>query len=165
MNTNLKAFLTMISHSEGTDYGAHNGYDILCGSTRQHPSYFIGWQDHPRKLVEFRYKNGDIGHSTAAGRYQIKRDIFDYYCKHLRLDNKQKYPEGPFSPAAQDAIAIQLIIECHALDLIETGNLNAAIVACSSRWASLPGAGYGQHEQKVEFLQTAYIEAGGELSA
>ncbi|MDE3023662.1 MAG: glycoside hydrolase family 104 protein [Pseudomonadota bacterium] len=165
MNTNRTAFLDMISHSEGTDYGAHNGYDILCGSTRQHPKYFTGWTDHPRILVEFTDKTGKVNKSSAAGRYQILERFFDVYRKQLHLDDKTKYPFGPFSPAAQDAIALQLINECHAIPLIDAGNLHGAIIACSSRWASLPGAGYDQHEQTFAFLEASFKQAGGEIFA
>ena len=31
-------------------------------------------------------------------------------------------------------------------------------------WASLPGAGYGQHENSYDKLLAAYLKAGGELA-
>jgi muramidase (phage lysozyme) len=31
-------------------------------------------------------------------------------------------------------------------------------------WASLPGAGYGQPEHKIEKLRAAYVAAGGVLA-
>jgi muramidase (phage lysozyme) len=158
LNNNLKAWLDMLSRAEGTDYGSENGYNILVGSTRLHPDYFKGYADHPRIVVPLP----KLGiKSTAAGKYQIKANIFDAYRKPLHLDDKVLYPLGAFSPAAQDAIALQLIKECHALPLITSGNFIAAVQACSSRWASLPGAGYKQREQKLSFLVAAYTQAGG----
>ncbi|EPC1743373.1 lysozyme, partial [Escherichia coli] len=36
-----------------------------------------------------------------------------------------------------------------------------AIDRCSNIWASLPGAGYGQFEHKVDSLIAKFKEAGG----
>lgn len=150
--TNLKPFLDMIAHSEGTSQipGGDDGYKVLVGSTVTVPSLFQSYADHPRTLVWLpRLKVS----STAAGRYQIKASIFDAYKAQLRLPD--------FSPASQNAIAIQLIRECHALALIEEGDFAAAVRACNSRWASLPNAGYGQHQNTLEDLRAAYEKAGG----
>ena len=70
-----------------------------------------------------------------------------------------------FSPESQDKIAIQMIKECKAMPLIEAGNLAGAVKACNSRWASLPGAGYGQHEHKIDQLKEFYVNAGGNILA
>lgn len=56
---------------------------------------------------------------------------------------------------------MQLIRECKATTDIETGRIADAIHKCRSRWASLPGAGYGQHEQKLDKLIDVYKAAGG----
>ena len=63
MNTNRKAFLDMISHSEGTNYGPCDGYNILYGSTKAKPAYFLSYEDHPRKKITAAGIT-----STAAGR-------------------------------------------------------------------------------------------------
>ena len=148
--TNRNAFLTMLSISEGTSTveGSDNGYNVLVGGTLfgTPPDCYA---DHPHQLVDL----GNGLESTAAGRYQILGRYFDVYKKQLNLPD--------FSPASQDAIAVQLITECDALDDVDAGYLNTAISKCKSRWASLPGAGYGQHEQKFETLQKAYQDAGG----
>lgn len=94
--------------------------------------------------------------STAAGRYQILERYFDAYRVQLNLPD--------FGPASQDAIAVQLIRECRALADIEAGRFDAAIRKCASRWASLPGAGYQQHENRLDDLRTAYVAAGGSLA-
>jgi len=154
--TNRKAFLDMIAWSEiGPELlaASDNGYNVIVGSTPGHPVLFNSYADHPRQLVHFENGTPD---STAAGRYQIKVRIFDFYTKQLKLD-------GTFSPANQDAIALQLIKECHALPLIEAGNIVAAIPLCSSRWASLPGNTYGQRMNKLSALTGAYKNAGGQV--
>jgi muramidase (phage lysozyme) len=148
MNPNLKAFLDMIAYSEGTDNGRqptkNHGYDVVVGG-----SLFEGYADHPRKLVNLRPGLA----STAAGRYQVLSRYFDAYKKQLKLPD--------FSPESQDAIAIQLIKECKAMDDIEKGYIDVALAKCKSRWASLPGAGYGQHEYDKGALLAAYKKAGG----
>lgn len=148
MNPNLKAFLDMIAYSEGTDNGRqptkNHGYDVLVGG-----ELFDSYADHPRKLVNLRPGLA----STAAGRYQILARYFDAYKKQLKLPD--------FSPESQDAIAIQLIKECRAMPDIEAGYVDIAISKCASRWASLPGAGYGQYEHEKSKLIAAYKKAGG----
>jgi len=150
--SNLRAFLDMIAWSEGTDNGrqktANKGYDVLVGG-----DIFCSYTDHPRKRV---YLPALKIVSTAAGRYQILARYYDHYKKQLGLTD--------FSPASQDKIAIQLIRECKAIDDIEAGRIEAAIHKCASRWASLPGAGYGQHEHKLDKLVAAYKAAGGTVA-
>ena len=140
----MRAFLSTIAYSEGTDNGrqptANHGYDVICGG-----SLFTDYSDHPRKLV--RLKSYGIS-STAAGRYQILKRYYDHYKTQLKLPD--------FSPASQDRIAIQLIRECGAFADIEEGRIEIALHKCRSRWASLPGAGYGQHEYTTEALLNVF---------
>jgi hypothetical protein len=151
MSPNLKAFLDMIAYSEGTDNGRqptkNHGYDVLVGG-----ELFTSYADHPRKLVNLRPGLA----STAAGRYQVLARYFDAYKKQLGLPD--------FSPESQDAIAIQLIKECGALRDIEAGYIDIALAKCKSRWASLPGAGYGQYEHEKSKLIAAYKKAGGSIA-
>lgn len=145
MTGNRKAFLDMIATSEGTAALGDNGYNVLVGG-----KLFNSYSDHPRIVVDLpRLKIK----STAAGRYQILARYFDAYKKQLKLPD--------FSPASQDAIAIQMIRECGALADVDAGRVGVALEKCRSRWASLPGAGYGQHEHNRDFLVSAYIKAGG----
>lgn len=153
MTTNLRAFLQMIAVSELTAKllaRSDNGYNVLVGSTPDHPRLFSSYADHPRQLI-YLPKLGTK--STAAGRYQILARYFDAYKVQLGLKD--------FSPASQDAIAVQMIRECKALDDIDAGRLATAINKCRSRWASLPGAGYGQHENDFDTLALAYRRSGG----
>ncbi len=149
MTPNQKAFLDMISVSEGTFGKGDNGYNVLVGGAL----WEHGYADHPRVLVDFP----KLGiKSTAAGRYQLLARYFDAYKKQLDLPD--------FSPASQDAIALQQIKECHALPDIEAGHFNIAVAHCAHIWASLPGAGYGQHENTMDKLRAAYVEAGGTVA-
>lgn len=144
--SNMQAFLDTLAYSEGTDNGRQptkdRGYDVVVGG-----ALFSGYKDHPRKLV-YLPKLGI--NSTAAGRYQILARFYDAYKVLLKLPD--------FSPASQDKIAIQLIKECKALGDIEAGRIGDALTKCKSRWASLPGAGYGQMEHKAETL-ISYFKA------
>lgn len=149
LSRNLGAFLDVIAYSEGTDNGRQptkdHGYDVLVGGGQ-----FTGYLDHPRKLIYLPR----LGiKSTAAGRYQLLARYYDAYKKQLNLRD--------FGPAAQDMIAIQQIRERGALPDIEAGRFAAALRKCKNIWASLPGAGYGQHEQKFDTLLEKFIEYGG----
>lgn len=147
MTTNEKAFLTMLAISEGTFGRGDDGYNVLVGG-----SLFSSYADHPRKVVRLSKALS----STAAGRYQILERYYDAYRIKLHLPD--------FSPASQDAIAMQLIRECRALPMIAAGRIRDAINACSSRWASLPGANYpGQRMNHMDDLLNAYRNAGGKI--
>jgi muramidase (phage lysozyme) len=152
MSPNLKAFLDTIAYSEGTDNGIQKtndrGYDVLVGG-----GLFYSYADHPRKLIVLRQGLA----STAAGRYQLLARYFDAYKKQLNLTD--------FSPASQDAIAIQQIKERKALPDIEAGYIGVALEKCRNIWASLPGAGYGQHENELHVLLDKYKKFGGMTTA
>lgn len=143
VSKNLAAFLDMIAFSEGTANKGDDGYNVICGG-----KLFSGYADHPRELVPLPRLNIK---STAAGRYQILSKYFDHYKKQLGLND--------FGKEAQDKIAIQLIRECHALDDIDAGRIDVAISKCRSRWASLPGSGYGQRENKLPDLLASFEAA------
>ncbi|MBB5875878.1 glycoside hydrolase family 104 protein [Xanthomonas sp. 3498] len=149
---NVVAFLDMLAWSEGTDNGkqltADHGYDVLVGG-----GLFRSYADHPRVLVDLP----KLGiKSTAAGRYQLLQRYYVAYSKSLGL--------GDFSPLSQDLIALQQIKERGALKLIQAGNIKSAIAKVSNIWASLPGAGFGQHEHSIDDLLAAYKRAGGAVA-
>lgn len=149
----LGAFFEMLTTSELgplKKLSSNGGYDVLVGSTPSRPIYFKSFKDHPRILVTVNDKGLQ---STAAGAFQIKESIYDAYKMPLKLVD--------FGPSAQQAIAKQLIRECKALDDIENGHIEDAIYKCRSRWASLPGAGYDQHENSMASLIAAFVAAGG----
>ncbi|MDU5196777.1 glycoside hydrolase family 104 protein [Enterobacter sichuanensis] len=151
INPQRKAFLDMLAWSEGTDNGRqptqNHGYDVIVGG-----SLFTDYSDHPRKLITLNPRLK----STAAGRYQLLARYWDAYRKQLGLND--------FSPANQDAVAIQQIKERGALPLIDRGDIRQAIDRSSNIWASLPGAGYGQFEHKADALIAKFKAAGGKVN-
>ncbi len=153
--SNRHAFLSMIAYSEiGTALLAvsDDGYNVIVGSTAAYPTLFGSYADHPRQLVHLTPTLS----STAAGRYQLLARYFDVYKRFLGLPD--------FSPSSQDAIAIQQIRECRALGDVDAGNFADAVEKVAHIWASLPGAGYGQHENEIASLQAAYVRYGGILA-
>jgi lysozyme len=134
---NQAAFLTTIGYSEGADYGTLYG-----GGT------FSDFSTHPNISVT-------AGNyiSTAAGKYQILYKTWLYLSQKLGLTD--------FSPATQDAMALELISEKGALDDVQNGNFSSAIAKCAKTWASLPGSPYGQPTHDIETLASAYTGAGG----
>lgn len=156
LTNNERAFLKMLTVSEGTStskYTKNNGYDVIVNGIGGEPKTFTDYSKHPNVLVTVNNKGLK---STAAGAYQILYKYWVAYKKQLGL--KGFYPED------QDAIAMQLIKECKARDDINAGRIEAAITKCRSRWASLPGAGYGQFEHKMDTLVSAYKKAGGTVA-
>lgn len=149
---NVVAFLDMLAWSEGTDHpnqrSENDGYDVIVGG-----SLFSDYADHPRRLIALPR----LGiKSTAAGRYQLLSRYWDAYRKQLGLRD--------FGPINQDKVALQQIRERRALTDIQAGRIEQAIAKCRNIWASLPGAGYGQHEHRLDALLAAYREAGGQIA-
>lgn len=123
-----------------------NGYDVCVGSTPAQPILFPSYATHPRR-------RSDAQNSDAAGRYQFMGRYWERYKSQLGLKD--------FGPVSQDKWCIQLIRECKAIGAIEVGRFEEAVRLCRSRWASLPGAGYGQHENKLSDLAVVYRQKGG----
>lgn len=148
-NQNRQAFLDMIAQSE---IGAallsetDNGYNVLVGATAANPLTFSDYSHHPR-IYNAQFN------STAAGRYQINWPTFQTVSRQTGLTD--------FSPATQDALALQLCANKGALADIDGGNIQAAIAKCAPVWASLAGAGYGQHENSMSSLIAWFTNAGG----
>lgn len=147
LSRNEAAFLDMLAKSEGTAGISDDGYDVLVGG-----SLFSSYANHPRILVNLR---ADLA-STAAGRYQILARTYDDLSSRLRLYD--------FTPETQDRMARALINGRGALLDIAAGRFATAVGKCRNLWASLPDAGYGQHENTLAALQAAYVAAGGALA-
>jgi lysozyme len=156
--TNLEAFLTTISASEGTDKypdpyrvcfsGKHTIADLS-----NHPAVTGEWHGEPLDFLGPKYQ-GEV--STAAGRYQITKSTWLGIQLVLRLPD--------FGPASQDAAATLLIKERGALNLVNAGMISAAIRLCATEWASLPGNNAGQPQHQVADLLQWYRNAGGALA-
>jgi muramidase (phage lysozyme) len=160
---NEKAFLMTIRHAEGT--AGANGYRTLFGG-----SLFNSFADHPRIAKQFKSTDKKTGKvswlwTSAAGAYQAmavspttgggstKVDTWDRIKKKLGLTD--------FSPASQDAFAMELIREAGALADVRAGRFAAAVDKCRGTWASLPGAGYNQPEKSLPELLAVFRSAGG----
>ena len=149
---NRVAFLDMIAFSEigGQQLmNSDDGYNVLVGSTPAKPLLFASYADHPNVL------NAALK-STAAGRYQILNRWWRIYKAQMRLPD--------FSPVSQDRYALQQLSEHGALPYVDAGRFALAVSRCANVWASLPGAGYGQHENQLAHLLAAYQAAGGTVS-
>ena len=131
-----------------------DGYKVCVGSTPGKLILMDNYDDHPRK--RYRSADGNIN-SDAAGRYQIMGKWWPAYKSLMRLPD--------FGPESQDRVAIRLIKECSAFHLVQDGQIEAAIRACNSRWASFPGAGYPhQRENSMLALRDAFLKAGGTVA-
>ena len=140
----VRAFMRMLRVGEGTEN--ETGYSLIVGGTtfKDHGKDF---SDHPKVYIK-KYD------STAAGAYQITKTNWNDYAfatwrtKHKVLD---------FSPESQDKYCVYLIKEKKkALELIKNDDIKGAISKCRTEWASLPGAGYGQREEKIDIIVSKY---------
>jgi len=118
---NIRKFMLLISHTEGTDKYP-DPYRVLFGGKT-----FQDLTTHPNIKTPF-----DKTYSTAAGRYQMLYRTW----KGLKLPD--------FSEASQDLGCIMLIKRRGAYDDLIKGDFQAAINKCNKEWASLPGSPYGQ---------------------
>lgn len=155
---NEAAFLRMIRYAEGT--AGANGYRTMFGG-----GLFSSFADHPRKAHQFTDGNGRKLWTSAAGAYQFmavsplpsggqtKVNTWDRIKAKLGLKD--------FSPAAQDAAAIELIREAGALADVRAGRFDSAVGKVRGIWASMPGAGYAQPEKALSSLRGIYAQAGG----
>jgi len=117
----LKAFLRLLQYAENARHEASDPYHTLYGG-----GHFADLSTHPNHAVT-RW-----GHtSKAAGAYFITADTyFDAVRRGVAYD---------FSPASQDAIALDIINRCGATSYIEDGNFDAAYSLLNRKWSSLPG--------------------------
>ncbi|MFV9651672.1 glycoside hydrolase family 104 protein [Pseudomonas citrulli] len=157
---NALAFLNMLAWSEGTSTSPAtvlDGYDVIVTGIDRKPEVFTDFSDHPfAKGRRSKVINSKGLTSNASGRYQQMLKDWPYYRTQLALPD--------FSPISQDLLALQHIRECRALPDVHAGRVESAIAKCRNIWASLPGAGYGQREHRLDDLIQQYRLAGGALS-
>lgn len=160
ISKNLQAFLDTLAWSEGTSTSPAtkcNGYDVIVTGVDGKPEIFTDFSDHPfNKGRPSKQINSKGLTSNASGRYQFMLKDWAHYKAQLGLPD--------FGPESQDKWAIQLIKERKALPDIEAGNIASAVSKCRNIWASLPGAGYGQREHRMEELIARYKAAGGTVA-
>jgi muramidase (phage lysozyme) len=147
---NVRAALEMISRSEGTN----GDYSLMVFGTviksALYPS-LIGKKNvripkldrYPNILVKVNDKGLN---SSAAGKYQIIQKTYLGAAASMGLTD--------FSPNTQDLIAVELIRNRGAIPYITKGDIKGALTktTLNKEWASLAGAGYGQHENSLEKL-------------
>ena len=147
----LLALLDLVAYSEGTSTSPitqDGGYDVIVSGI-DGPARFESYVDHPfqaRPPVVVR--SVPLLESTAAGRYQILLRYWQAYKAQLSLPD--------FSPMSQDRVALQMMREVGASSLVLDGDVEGAITACSSRWASFPGNTYGQGGKTMAELLEKY---------
>ena len=146
-SNNVKAFLMMIRHSEGTD--AKDGYSYLFGSNPNNSRRFTDFSKHP----DIKEPLGLHNFSSAAGAYQL------LYNSWIAIKNKYNLPD--FSPHSQDIAACELISERNVLKHVIDGNFDIALKACSNIWASLPFNSYGQPTHPISNYTNWYTQSGG----
>ena len=122
-----RAFLSTIAYAEGTG----DVYNYIFS----HAS-FTSFDDHPRK----RKCSSSGLCSNAAGRYQFLSGTWDQLAKRTGVRD--------FSPESQDIMCLALIRQVDASDDVANAHNYAsferAVYSLSGKWASLPGASYGQ---------------------
>lgn len=138
-NPQVRQFLDLIAHSEGTYGKGDNGYNVAFGG-----GLFSDLSKHPNIKHSFTNLNGEDQTTTAAGRYQILFPTAKALAKQLGTKD--------FSPATQDKMAIALINQHGALNDVLSGDYESAINKLGSTWASLPSSPYAQPKQSMNSL-------------
>lgn len=161
MNPNLAAFLAMIAQAEGTDrapdpYRVCYGYHHTIVDLDYHPAEHRPPDDLPEWPGELITSGIYAGqHSTAAGRFQITRTTW--------LSCKQALDLPDFRADSQLRAATLRIRARGALDDVNVGQIEKAILKCDNEWASLPGGKSGQPQRVLATLISLYTGAGGSL--
>jgi len=160
VSMNVTAFLRTVAKCEGTDTAV--GYRALFGyHPKTNPKALFPappWV-HPNVRVPFRQTDGATNYTTAAGRYQMLHRT----ATRLRTKLKILAVEW-FDPSYQDIMAMELISECEAMSNVKNGDILAALDKCAPVWASLPASAYKQPKRNLEFVLSAYTDAGGSLA-
>jgi muramidase (phage lysozyme) len=142
---NVRAFLRMIRHGEGT--ADEDGYRRMFGG-----ELFDSFADHPRRAITKRLGGKPIT-STAAGAYQYLSKTWDGLVR--------QYGFTDFSPKNQDLGCVALIKGRKALDDVIAGRFEQAVMKCNKEWASLPGSPYGQPVVTMAEARAEYERFGG----
>jgi murein DD-endopeptidase MepM/ murein hydrolase activator NlpD/muramidase (phage lysozyme) len=141
----LKRVLDMIAWAEGTAALGDGGYNVMF--TRK---LFNGYAKHPAQLQ----CSGSLC-SDAAGRYQFLSTTWNPLASTIGVTD--------FSPASQDAGAIQLLKNRGAYEYAKAGNWPAMLDEISYEWASIPASNgsYRYPGQGTKTPQQIYDFLGG----
>lgn len=148
-NANLAAFLALIRWAE-----AQGDYYALVGGGR-----FDNASDHPALTGEWQgIRRSDDGRlTTAAGGYQITRTTWN------DLGGAGRY--GDFSPAAQDAAAVDLLKRRGALAAVQQGNFAQAVALLRNEWEAFDRMMRGTYYMTLADAQAFYESEGGAVAA
>ncbi|WP_419683803.1 hypothetical protein ACN22W_09555 [Burkholderia theae] len=144
-DANLSAFLYMLRMAE-----SNNRYNVINGGRT-----FTDYSRHPDIGVPIPWRPGYV--STAAGAYQFIFSTWNQVAGEAGLVD--------FTPASQDAGAVQYLSDLGALPYIEAGDLNGAYAQINSTgviFESLPNS--QGHNRSPSQLQSWYQAAGGVLA-
>lgn len=159
-SVNAIAFLDMLAWFDVTTTSSasrRDGYDVVVTGSNRKFEVFQNFCDHPfANGCASKVINNNGLTSNTSGRYQRMLKDWPHYRTLLSLSD--------FSSVSQNLLALQHIRECRALPDVHAGRIETAIGKCRSIWASLPGAGYGQREYRLNDLIQRYRLAGGALS-
>ena len=156
---NIAAFLGMIREAEGTansadPYAVCYAYRHTIRNFSNHPAVTGEWKGE--RLSDAMCSNAGFGPgciSSAAGAYQIIKPTWASVAAALGL--------GDFTPASQDAAAIELVRRRGALEDVKAGRIAQAITKCRNEWASLPGNFAKQGQRSQGDLIAWYQQNGG----
>lgn len=118
-------------------------FSDLVGTRNAHISNPSGLTAHPNILVEVHRGL----RSTAFGRYQINVGT----AAELNMTN--------FSPAGQDGAADRLLRSTGAVRDASRGDIQSAFARAGQRWASMPGAPYGQPTLSLARAVQSFLQA------
>lgn len=151
---NVAAFLKMIKYAEGTDPNGRgqDPYRITYGYNH----VIQNMTDHPSNTGEWPGVQTQWGLTTASGAYQFTRTTWN--------DMNARWGRRSFSPADQDARAIERMADRHALEDVRAGRFQAALDKLGNEWASLPTSTSGQPQRRVDEVISVYENAGGSFA-
>jgi muramidase (phage lysozyme) len=151
-DANVAAFLSMIKAAEGTA-GANEYYTLFGG----HSTLELDTHPEVRTYGDWTAAPG-LEYTTAAGAYQITATTWKRLAAKLGL--------ADFSPETQDRMAVELLREAGALELVKAGRFDDAVAKVAPVWASLPGSPHAakQKTRSRDFVLQAYEGAGGAVA-
>lgn len=143
---NRAIFLALIREFETRDR-----YDVIYGGKT-----FADFTDHPRVFVPINIRGYQGKYSSAAGAYQFISTTWDALKRALGLQD--------FSPASQDAAAIELLRQTGALAAIDAGDFDSAMKRAATQWASLPYSSAKQSPKSIEAANTFLARAASTVT-
>lgn len=146
----VRAFLRVIRAGESTQ--DDDAYRLRYHPTK-YPTYFDGFDDHPRIFEPL--PDGSGRKSSAAGAYQITATTWDGLVA--------QYGFKDFTPFTQDQAAVALLYERGAIDPLLHGNFYEALAKAGPVWASLPGSSLqdGGSKMAMKRAEEVFARYGG----